>query len=187
MFIQSGSQCKFRLLAGKSTGRASVLEVHEGSFEISVPCGLVLNQGDEIELEFSPGEDALYLINASVLEGSTAGVYTLQEKGEPRQLQRRWFQRIPTSLKAGYVPRLHKAREQKTKQGLILNISNGGVLLSVEESLEPNFEIWLDFELPLGPEKIFSIRIGGKVVRQHSSQENCYGIKFDWPLTLLTA
>lgn len=189
MLIKPGRKVSVRSMNGSSACLAAVLDVGKGTFSMSLLNGMVLKRGDVVELEVAQWEDALYLLKARVMESGIGGACILKEVGEPFRLQRRQCQRIPTRLCSEYLLLPQRLQDWKFQQGLILDISNGGALLSLVESLEAGRNLWIIFQVLLRRGDALSTGVKGEVLReQRSNGVNgyCYGIKFDRPLGLLT-
>ena len=189
MLIKPGRQVRVRVQNRGSSGFAAIQDVGMNTFSMSLLNGMVLKRGDVIELEVAQWEDALYRLRARVMESGIGGACILKEVGEPLRLQRRQCQWIPTRLYSEYLLLPQRLQDWKFQQGLILDISNGGALLSLAEPLELRRNLWVIFEVFLRRGKTLATGVRGDVLREHSSHGvngHCYGLKFDRPLALPT-
>lgn len=147
---------------------------------------LQLFPGDEIELELRRWENAFCVLQGIVIEVNDNKIYILPEQAGLRRPQRRKSERVPVELKAEYLL-LPKNEFETYREGLIQDISRHGALLTVEEPLALNHQIFLVFEVPTGKGRSYATGVSGKVVRTHRSaveEEHSYGVEFDSPLTL---
>ena len=173
-----------------TAGEAILLEGEKNELILELDSDLALQQGDELDLEIVQEEDALYIMDARVLDTRPGNTYVLKLLGEPSRLQRRRHKRIPTRLQAQYL--LHSQNTQY-RQGLILDISRGGALLFVEQPLQMLSELVLSFEFFTGEEgDALTTEMSGKVIREHRCPPDStyrsaynYGVEFDKPFTLL--
>ena len=190
MLIRPGRQVILKVQDRGSAGRASVLDVGKGTFSLSLKNGITLKRGDVIELGIPQQGDALYLLKACVVESGIRGSCILKEVGEPFRWQRRHSQRIPASLKSEYILLPQRVQDWVFRQGLILDISRGGALISMEEELKLSSELFFIFEVYLRRGEPFPTGVRGQVVRMHCRagvDGYCYGMKFNKPFALLTA
>lgn len=188
MLLKPGNQVKIINRKKNASGDALVLNADEMEFSLVLLSDLSLSPGDEIELEAPQREDALYIIRACVLEERIDGSYNLKQLGEVQRWQRRKSERIPVNYRAEYILLFEKT----FKEGKILNISRGGVLLSVKNPIQMMCELQLFFEIPLNLGNKISTGMKGKVVREHfpaagggEEWQYSYGVEFEEPFSAL--
>ncbi len=148
--------------------------------------------GDELVIELTQWEDALYILHAlvtNVTEGRGASCCLQFNVFDFQRIQRRKSERMAVNIPAEYAPLPEKKFDREMPQGLIQNISRTGVLLSVQNPLNVGDELLLLFEIALNKEKV-PIGTTGKVVRVHRDSLHpkfpySYGIKFKNPERLL--
>lgn len=149
--------------------------------------------GDELVVELTEWEDALYVFQAvitNVTEGREPTSRCLQfNVYSYRRIQRRQAERMAVSIPAEYAPLPAKKFDREMPQGLIHNISCTGVLMSVQDPLDVGEELLLLFEIALSKEKV-PIGTQGRVVRVHEEKLSTkypysYGIRFKNPERLL--
>ncbi len=144
-----------------------------------------LESGEWLKLDMVQQQDALYIIDARVLNLDPEKNVILEFMGEPHRLQRRQSQRIPARLQAQY---LILEEELEYRPGMVMDISRGGALLSVQEPLNLLSDLLLFFDIFTGKGDLLTTGVSGRVIREHvSSKEKVYsyGIEFDKPLNLL--
>jgi c-di-GMP-binding flagellar brake protein YcgR len=193
MILKSGNRVKVIDRKKNVSGDATILSAGEREFSLTMLSNLELNPGDEIELEASKREDALYIIRASVLGTGKDGSYNLKQLGEEQRWQRRKSERIPVNYRAEYIL-LDKICVNSFQEARILNISRGGALLEVKTPLQLMSELQLFFEIPLNRGEEVSTGMKGKVVREHLPAEGAdlgewqysYGIEFEEPFAALS-
>jgi hypothetical protein len=191
MLLTPGNRVKIIDRKKNVSGDADILNAGEREISLVLLSDLGLNPGDEIELETPQREDALYIIRASVLEACKGGTYNLKRLGEKQRWQRRKFERFPVNYRAGYILLFEKVDFDSFKEGMILNISRGGVLLMVKTPLQLMSELQLFFEIPLNRERGISTSMKGKVVREHlpaagGEWQYGYGVEFEEPFYALS-
>ena len=189
MILKSGNRVKVIDRKKNASGDATILSAGEREFSLTMLSNLELNPGDEIELEASKREDALYII-ASVLVPQRW--FQTSSTGR-RALERRKSERIPVNYRAEYIL-LDKICVNSFQEARILNISRGGALLEVKTPLQLMSELQLFFEIPLNRGEEVSTGMKGKVVREHLPAEGAdlgewqysYGIEFEVPFAALS-
>lgn len=193
--IKPGKQIKIRESIKHLSAAGLVLNADHNTLTIGLFSNPDLSPGDEIELEATEWEDALYIMPARVLNKEDNHVCTLQIIKKIQRFQRRKSERIPTNLQTDYSVLKDKVNSeslQSIKQGRILDISRDGALLAVEEPIAVSSQIVLKFEITLRNKKIVSTGVVGSIAREHKVSEDpspeeefLYGVKFQKPLPLL--
>ena len=112
--------------------------------------------------------------------------------------QRRGSQRIPAHHKAEYILSSENKYGKDFSEGLLLNISKTGALLSAKETLPVKAPLFLTFDIHLpatSGQKTIPTGIMGKIIREQKEDEetdkdpeayNYYGVKFDKPFSVFT-
>lgn len=127
---------------------------------------LVLYPGEAVDVRFS-AEGASYVFSSPVL-GKMLDKIPLFHLGPPENIQRiqqRNFVRFPVALEVFYALPPEKNRRPRYKKALSVDLSGGGMRLTVDELLPEGVVLSLKFSLPL-KKGMKEITTAGKVVRR---------------------
>ncbi len=185
LLLKPGQRVNLRHKEKDTYLSGTILAVEGQRLTLSLEGSLSLERGDWLKLDVVQQQDALYIIDGRVLDVDPEQNLTLEFMGEPHRLQRRQSQRIPARLQAQY---LILEDELEYRPGMVMDISRGGALLSVQEPLSLLSDLLLFFDIFTGKGDLLTTGVSGRVVREHvSSKERVYsyGIEFDKPLNLL--
>ncbi len=185
LLFKPGQRVNVRHLMQGTFCTATLLEVSEQRLALELVNDMDLNPGDELKVDIAQQQDALYIIDVKVLNVGEK-TCALEIVGDPLRLQRRQSERIPTRLQAQY---LLMDQEQEYQEGMIMDISIGGALLTVRKPLKLFSELMLYFEIFTGKSDALTTGMSGKIVREHGRPRDnkySYGVVFDNPLNLFS-
>lgn len=139
--------------------------------------------GNKVRIEIPQKGDALYVSVATIskIMKKKNTVCILKDISEPVRFQRRRSERIPVTIKAEYSVQF----QEEVEEGLILDISESGVLMAVKRPLTVGSQLLLIFELPFNADQV-PVGVMGIIIREQKDfvflnddeYSYAYGIQF---------
>ncbi|MFC1735326.1 flagellar brake protein [Candidatus Hydrogenedentota bacterium] len=165
----------FMMKAGIEAFLCRIRETDDNSITVSVPGQDYPVSGQEVLMEFHD-EVGWYQFQARVVKGPEMNSPTaiLSRPLASERIMYRAFTRVPTDIKCSFSDETDAAK----KEGLISNISLGGIQLLTDEECEPETKLEIDFELPLGTFRNAVAVICYGADSRLEAAEYAYGCKF---------
>ncbi|MGB9804285.1 flagellar brake protein [Desulfofundulus sp.] len=163
---------------------STIQDIKNGELHIALPRlrgdVLVLTPGDNVQVRFFD-QNASFIFPARYLGRTieTIPLYRLMPAGECQRVQQRQHVRLKTLLEVNYAHPPEKNRRPKFKSACTVDISGGGMLLAMDEPVQPGKELLLEFTLPLraGARKI---QLRGRVVRLLEKENSKYRVAVEF-------
>ena len=166
---------------GEITYKCILQDIRDEYLLINIPVGqgsyLAFENDQEVEMNYYLG-NYYYSFNTKVLGRQKEGTLTLYKLGIPydiKRVQRRNYVRVDL-IENLFIQRKND-EEGKPIKALVLNLSGGGMRISVADFLNEEEEILINFVLEDEEE---TTQINGKVVREIERRGNnqIYGVQF---------
>jgi len=190
MILMPGQLIRIKQVKTEEQYEAIVIKgnADDSHFLVSGVSSFAFSPGDEIYIELPRREDALYIFKArvcrTVLVNSSCHLWC--DVLEPTRVQRRKEERMPVNIQVECTLLPDEGLEEVMLEGLILNISSGGVFLNVKKRLPLDLELLLMFEVAVLKGNV-PIGVTGTVVREYCKPSSnypvlehpyAYGVKF---------
>lgn len=160
--------------------KSTVQDLHDDDFSINIPIGngeyLSLHPDDEVEVNYYADGGNYYVFTTKVISRKTENkivMYTLERPETVKKIQRRNYVRVSLAEYAVYKSK--KDDDKNWQQGLLLDLSGGGLRIKVKERMMLNDKIIINIHCDQE-----SYSVIGKIVRCDKTelQEYICGIEF---------
>lgn len=147
----------------------SVQQLDKNEFSVAMPYHmsqpLILQRGDKVTVKFA-GENAAYQFKTQVTGRSRDQVplYVLALPEQCNRIQQRNFVRLPLLIPVKYAVVPEKDKEPQFQEGIIIDLSGGGMKLALKDPYRPGVILILDFQLKIR-EEIVNFRLKGQIKR----------------------